>query len=87
MKPKLLLAFAFVWSGIFCVRLNAAEGQINSNSQSSKPDLHSVSTNFVAEHFNLISRRGFADLEKRAAKGDVNAEYEVGVRPMSFPNP
>jgi TPR repeat protein/predicted aspartyl protease len=82
MKPKLfhILSFALILSGIFCVLVNAAEGQTNINSQPSTPDLHSVSTNFVAEHFNLISRRGFADLVKRAAKGDVKAQYEVGAR-------
>jgi TPR repeat protein len=77
---KLFLCLALVLGGSLCSRLNAAEGQTNSNSQTFTPDLHSVSTNFVPDHFDLISRQGFSELEKQASNGDVNAQYQVGAR-------
>jgi len=80
MKPKLTLCLALVLSGILCGSLDVAEGQTNTNVQLAAPALRSVPTNFVAEHFDLIGRRGFRGLEKKAAKGDINAQYQVGAR-------
>jgi hypothetical protein len=80
MPPKLFVCLALILTGILSGHLNAAENRANSNTQLSAPDFPSVPTNFVPEHFDLISRPGFQELEKRAAAGDVNAQYEAGAR-------
>jgi len=80
MNPKLRLCLALVLNGELFCGLAVAQAQTNSSLQPTPPDLRSVPTNDLAEHFDLISRQGFGDLEKRAATGDVEAQYQAGAR-------